>query len=188
MADTFNLGAVTAYASAVEGGYTGTYNDFKTLMANFANISTNINTAMAGKADLVNGKVPSNQLPSYVDDVIEGYYKTANSKFYEENTYETEITGETGKIYLDLTTNDTYRWSGSAYVKINDVDISSKADKVSSATNGNFAGLDSNGNLVDSGKKASDFVLTTDSAKMDINPTAATVTSYPIGTMWIVTE
>ena len=33
----------------------------------------------------------------------------------------------------------------------------SKADKVSGATNGNFAGLDSSGNLTDSGKKASDF-------------------------------
>lgn len=37
-------------------------------------------------------------------------------------------------------------------------DISGKADKVSSATNGNFAGLDSNGNLTDSGSKASDFL------------------------------
>lgn len=32
-----------------------------------------------------------------------------------------------------------------------------KASKVSGATNGNFAGLDANGNLTDSGKKASDF-------------------------------
>lgn len=38
-------------------------------------------------------------------------------------------------------------------------DISGKADKVTSATNGNFAGLDSNGNLTDSGKKPADFVL-----------------------------
>jgi hypothetical protein len=37
-------------------------------------------------------------------------------------------------------------------------DVSGKADKVSGATNGNFAGLDSNGNLTDSGKKASDFL------------------------------
>ena len=37
------------------------------------------------------------------------------------------------------------------------LDISGKADKVSNATNGNFAGLDSSGNLTDSGKKASDF-------------------------------
>ena len=37
-------------------------------------------------------------------------------------------------------------------------DISGKADKVASATNNNFAALDANGNLKDSGKKASDFV------------------------------
>ena len=36
-------------------------------------------------------------------------------------------------------------------------DISGKADKVSNATSGNFAGLDNNGNLTDSGSKASDF-------------------------------
>ena len=35
--------------------------------------------------------------------------------------------------------------------------VSSKADKVTGATNGNFAGLDSSGNLTDSGSKASDF-------------------------------
>lgn len=37
-------------------------------------------------------------------------------------------------------------------------DINGKADKVKSATSGNFAGLDENGNLTDSGKKADDFV------------------------------
>lgn len=36
--------------------------------------------------------------------------------------------------------------------------ISGKADKVASATNGNFASLDSNGNLVDSGHKHSDYI------------------------------
>ena len=30
----------------------------------------------------------------------------------------TQITGETGKIYVDLSTNKTYRWSGSAFVEI----------------------------------------------------------------------
>ena len=38
-------------------------------------------------------------------------------------------------------------------------DVSGKADKVSGATNGNLAGLDSNGNLTDSGKNPSDFAL-----------------------------
>lgn len=62
------------------------------------------------------GKVPSSQLPSYVDDVIEGYYY--NSNFYKESAHTTQITGETGKIYVDLATNKTYRWSGTAYAEI----------------------------------------------------------------------
>ena len=62
------------------------------------------------------GRVPSSQLPSYVDDVIEGFYY--NSKFYEEETHTTEITGESGKIYTDIKTNKTYRWSGTAYTEI----------------------------------------------------------------------
>ena len=40
---------------------------------------------------------------------------------------------------------------------LDSIDYSGKADKVSGATSGNFAGLDSNGNLTDSGSKASDF-------------------------------
>ena len=59
------------------------------------------------KADLVNGEVPSEQLPSYVDDVLEF---DSVDEFPEE--------GETGKIYVDLETNYTYRWSGSAYVQV----------------------------------------------------------------------
>lgn len=42
--------------------------------------------------------------------------------------------------------------------KAKETDISGKADKVAKATAGNLAGLDENGNLTDSGKKASDFV------------------------------
>lgn len=62
------------------------------------------------------GKVPSSQLPSYVDDVIEGYYY--NSKFYKESSHTTEIAGESGKIYTDLGNNKTYRWSGTTYTEI----------------------------------------------------------------------
>lgn len=64
------------------------------------------------------GKVPSTQLPSYVDDVIEGYL--SGGKFYKESAHTTEITGESGKIYVDLTTNKTYRWSGSAFVVVSE--------------------------------------------------------------------
>ena len=70
-----------------------------------------------GVATLGNdGKVPSAQLPSFVDDVIEGYYY--NSKFYRDSEHSEEITPASGIIYVDLPTNKTYRWSGSAYVEI----------------------------------------------------------------------
>ena len=63
-----------------------------------------------------NGKVPSSQLPSYVDDVIEGYYY--NGQFYTDSAHTKLITPETGKIYVDLNTNKTYRWGGTTYVEI----------------------------------------------------------------------
>jgi len=69
-----------------------------------------------------NGKVPSTQLPSYVDDVVEGYYNSGDGKFYSGktgNTYSGVITGESGKIYIDLGDNNkSYRWGGSAYSEI----------------------------------------------------------------------
>ena len=69
------------------------------------------------------------------------------------------IHGETGSLE-DLNTTD----KSNLVAAINEVagnvaavDYSGKADKVTSATEGNFAGLDAEGNLTDSGKKASDF-------------------------------
>ena len=46
-------------------------------------------------------------------------------------------------------------------------DLGSKADKVANATSGNFAGLDENGNLTDSGKKESDFATSAQGGKAD---------------------
>lgn len=71
---------------------------------------------LALKADLVGGKVPSTQLPSYVDDVIEGYYSAPT--FYSNAGLTTPIVPETGKIYVDLLQNKSYRWSGSVYIQI----------------------------------------------------------------------
>ena len=69
------------------------------------------------------------------------------------------IHGETGSLE-DLNTTD----KSNLVAAINEVagnvaavDYSGKADKVASATSGNFAGLNAEGNLTDSGKKASDF-------------------------------
>lgn len=82
-------------------------------------IASTLKGANNGVAELdASGKVPANQLPAYVDDVVEGYLN--GGKFYEESGHTTEITGESGKIYVDLTSLKTYRWSGTAFVVISE--------------------------------------------------------------------
>lgn len=82
-------------------------------------LKTSQKGAVNGVAELdASGKVPASQLPGYVDDVVEGYL--SGGKFYEESGHTTKITGESGKIYVDLSTNKTYRWSGSAFVVISE--------------------------------------------------------------------
>lgn len=53
------------------------------------------------------GKVPESQLPSYVDDVLE----------FEDKSAFPDV-GESGKIYVTLDSNITYRWTGSTYIEI----------------------------------------------------------------------
>ena len=80
-------------------------------------VETSLVGAKSGLAQLDStGKVPASQLPSYVDDVVDCY--VSGGKFYAEAAHTTEITGETGKIYVDLATLKTYRWSGTAAVEI----------------------------------------------------------------------
>jgi hypothetical protein len=121
--------------------------------------------AANGVAALDNGgKVPASQLPSYVDDVLEGYkdadplvelfdegraYMVGEIVSYNGNIYrfihdhvagpfdqhEVQMInrfpqeGESGKIYSDIITDKTYRWSGSAYTQI-------KGDLVIGTTSG----------------------------------------------------
>lgn len=100
------------------------------------------------------------------------------------------IAAHTGNTDIHVTTSDKSAWNGkydlpsggipktdlSQGVKdslnladsaLQAADIIGKADKVSSAVNGNFAGLDANGNLTDSGSKASDFASAAQGAKAD---------------------
>lgn len=83
------------------------------------------------------GKVPSTQLPSYVDDVIDlinfvssnptsgmtignKYYNTTSKKIFTATSTSAgvESTPEAGKIYINIATNRTYRWSGSTMAEI----------------------------------------------------------------------
>ena len=75
----------------------------------FGNLTdqTDLTNALFNKADLVDGKVPAYQLPSFVDDVIE-----------VANFAALPTVGEIGKIYVTLDNNKIYRWSGSVYIEI----------------------------------------------------------------------
>ena len=63
-----------------------------------------------------------------------------------------ETVGKAVRYWPNVLDNDAWKPFG-----IDQEDLDRKADKVSNANDGNFAGLDDNGNLTDSGYKASDF-------------------------------
>ena len=77
-----------------------------------------------------NGLVPANHLPSYVDDVIEVYatYEVSstggltNVQLYTDATHQTPVTGESGKIYINVANGEPpyqFRWSGTKFVDSN---------------------------------------------------------------------
>lgn len=77
-------------------------------VTNEAQIPLSQKGASSGIATLdENGKIPSAQLPSFVDDVLE-----------YENFEAFPQTGESGKIYVTKDTNLEYRWSGTQYTQI----------------------------------------------------------------------
>lgn len=108
--------------------YVRTHHDLTDALVTLINgaIQSTEKGAASGVASLdSSGKVPSAQLPSYVDDVIEGYYY--NSRFYSDAEHTQEITGETGKIYVDLSDGKTYRWSGTVFAEISQGTVVSTA-------------------------------------------------------------
>lgn len=72
------------------------------------------------------GVVPSAQLPSYVDDVIDVYAtydKSAegvlsNIQLFSNQEKTTPITPESGKIYIDVEGNYQFRWTGTQYATV----------------------------------------------------------------------
>lgn len=77
------------------------------------------------------GIIPSDQLPSYVDDVVEVYAtydkdaagNLSNIKLYNDAEHSNIIsTGESGKIYINVTEDEpsyNFRWSGTEFLYIN---------------------------------------------------------------------
>lgn len=106
----------------------------------FSNIiTTSALSLMIGAASGVcplnaSSKIDSTYLPSYVDDVIEAYPRTGqtelSSGWLSLTSGGSALTGETGKIYVlmadstNYSANDTFRYSGSTYVKLADGGVS----------------------------------------------------------------
>ena len=99
----------TVNGHALSGNVTVTKSDVGlSNVTNDAQVKRSEMGVASGVATLdTTGKVPTSQLPSYVDDVLE---------YTNKNSF--PATGETGKIYVDTATNKTYRWSGTAYTEI----------------------------------------------------------------------
>lgn len=103
-----NAAAVSSLASGLAAAATKSeLNSVSSTAGGAMAVAVETREQLASKADLVGGKVPAAQLPSFVDDVLE---YDARSAF--------PATGETGKIYVAKDTNLTYRWSGTQYVEI----------------------------------------------------------------------
>ena len=108
---TVNLKDAIPAATTSEAGLMSA-NDKATLEQAVTDIAGKLDASRVGVSGGVaeldeNGKVPSAQLPSFVDDVLE---RASLSAFPSP--------GESGKIYVAVDTNLSYRWSGSGYVEI----------------------------------------------------------------------
>ncbi|AZA74945.1 autotransporter outer membrane beta-barrel domain-containing protein [Chryseobacterium indoltheticum] len=158
---SFSLPVTTSGTGNVVTGITQTANGITVSLGSMptaADLANYVPLSQKGAANGVasldaSGLVPASQLPSYVDDVLEGYYKTADGKFYKEAAYTNLIAGETGKIYVSLDTNKTYRWTGTTFVYI----TSGAVDSVNGLTgvvvlNKSHVGLSNVDNTADAAK------------------------------------
>lgn len=130
-------------------------------------------SSIDSKADLVDGKVPIEQLPSYVDDVVEfqsiisysGLKGTIGNAAYKDklffvstdpyknkfvntkdNTAESDweiIDPEDGKIYINITDNHSYRWTGSTLLDL-DKDFSNGINTLNNIVKVTYIGIVNN--------------------------------------------
>lgn len=122
-----NAATATKLANArtisLTGGVTGSVSFDGSANASIATTVTGLGVANGIATLDSSGQVQSTQLPSYVDDVLE-----------YANVAAFPTTGVAGKIYVETTGNTTYRWSGTAYVKITSGEVSSVAGKTGVVT------------------------------------------------------
>lgn len=125
--------ADTALGTRINNEVTARTKADTTLQTNIDTVQDNLDNFIAtkGKANGLaslgsDGKVPSKQLPSYVDDVIDVYATydksptgdLSNISLFADADHNTPITGEAGKIYQNVTTGEPgyqFRWTGTTW-------------------------------------------------------------------------
>lgn len=114
---------------------------------------------------ITSGILDQARLPSYVDDVLE----YANQAAFP-------VTGETGKIYVALDTNKTYRWSGSTYIYITSGAVDSVAGKTGVVTLAKAdVGLSNVDNTADANKSVATAAKWTNARTFTIGSTGKSV-------------
>ena len=162
---TFSQLAPSTDLAAANLGFMWNISDAFTTTSDFAE---GAGKSVAAGSNVYVANVGTAAEPSYKYDIFAGPIDLSGYALKSEMAI--------GDVSGDATKKEITLKSGlSQQVLVAHQDISGKADIVSGGTAGNFAGLDANGNLVDSGSKASDFQAagnykTTQSAVSD--PTA----------------
>lgn len=134
--------------AAANVGFMWNISDAFTTTADFAEGAGH---SIPAGANVYVANVGTAETPDYKYDIFQGMYDLSGYALKSEMSITDGTGADADKTTIQLK-------SGlSKQVLIAHQDISGKADKVDGAVAGNFAGLDANGNLVDSGKKAADF-------------------------------
>lgn len=130
---------------------------------------------------LEGGKIKPSLLPSYVDDVVEGYLN--NNKFYKTRTgaegsytYDNQIESEEGKIYVDLATNIQYRFSGTIFSNISSgvIDDTATNSEITTYSSKKIEQLVSNKTEIDDSSNTETKTLSSKKIKDDFQTKAIT--------------
>jgi len=167
----------TSRTISLTGGVTGSVNFDGSANVSIATTITGLGVANGIATLDSSGQVPSTQLPSYVDDVLE-YVNVA--------AFPTP--GESGKIYVETTGNTTYRWSGSGYTKITSGEVSSVAGKTGVVTlTKTDVGLPNVDNTADSAKNVASAAKLTTARILTVGRTGKTFDGSA-NVAWTATE
>ena len=117
----------TNFTGSIASGNTGFVTGGDVYTGLSGKLDTSLKGAHNGLAELdSNGLVPSTQLPSYVDDVLNGTAQnvtetaagTYSATGFILTGQSTPCTPEDGKTYVDTTSNIQYRWTGTVFVSM----------------------------------------------------------------------